>query len=104
MLLEAVVKLGLSCRLEGFWFSSATLPSVRFHVIDSVSQSQSFVSTMVLLLLMDHLHKGQYHVMLFLKCLNVFYLPFTSSKLENNGNVVMIARPKLEFEQGSDDK
>lgn len=42
----------------GFWFSSASLPSLRFHVIDSVSQSQSFISAVVLLLLMDHLHKG----------------------------------------------
>lgn len=103
-LLETVVKLGLSCRLGGFQFSSATLPSIRFHVIDSTSQSQSFVSTVVFSLLMDQLHKGPYRVMLFLKCLNMFYLPFTRSKLENNGKVFMIARPKVGFEQGSGDK
>lgn len=49
---------------------------------------------------MDQLHKVPYDAVLFLKCFNILSLLFTSSKLENNGNMVMLARPKTGFEQG----
>lgn len=64
----------------------------------------SFVSTVIFLLLMDQLHEMPYDAMLFLKCLNIFSLPFISSKLENDGNMVMLARPKIGYEQGIRDR
>jgi len=45
-----------------------------------------------------------YDAILFLKCLNIFSLLFTSSKLEINGNMVMLARPKIGCEPGSGDR
>lgn len=59
---------------------------------------------LVLLLLMDELHKVPHDAMLFLKCFTVFSLLFTRSKLETNGNVVMPARPEIGSEQGGGDR
>lgn len=65
----------------------------------------SFICTVDFLLLMDQLHKVCYNALLFLECLKYFFfLLFPISKIENNGNMVVLARQKTGFEQGSGDK
>lgn len=68
-------------------------------------RAMSFICTVDFLLLMDQLHKVCYNALLFLECLKYFFfLLFPISKIENNGNMVVLARQKTGFEQGSGDK